>query len=358
MRVGLCLGAGGVVGASWLIGALEALEAEAGWDATTAEAIVGTSAGSAIGALCAEGLSAHYMTAYLSGTEVDDIVATAQQAGEAQERIEQIVRAAKQAEEAGEERPNGIGYQLERALPPLGPGSWRLAVESVLHPRRHAPTTLLTGWLPRGFISTEPIKRLVEAFIPGDWPDHPSFWAVAADYADGRRVPFGRPGEPRARVADAVAASCAIPAFYHPQTIQGRRYVDGGICSPSNVDLLAHHELDLIVCLNPMSSLAQVTGGSAGDRVGALMRAFGRRRLDHELAKVRALGTEVLCLEPTSDDVKIMGLNMMSSARRTEVADVARETTARTLRALRAEGHTLPGRRGRHRAGARAENAA
>ena len=92
------------------------------------------------------------MTAYLNGAEVDDIVAAAQLAGEAPERIAQIVRAATQAEESGEERPSGIGYQFARALPPLGPGSWRLAYESIRHPLRHAPTTLLTGWLPRGFI--------------------------------------------------------------------------------------------------------------------------------------------------------------------------------------------------------------
>ncbi len=345
MKVGLCLGAGGVVGASWLIGALEALESETGWDASTADAIVGTSAGSVIGALCAEGLSARYMNAYLSGVEVDEIVAAAQQAGEADSRIAQIVRAAKQAEEHGEERPNGIGYRFARALPPLGPGSWRLALETMRHPRRHSATSLFVGWWPRGFISTDPITRLVEAFIPGDWPDHPSFWAVAADYADGRRVPFGRPGEPQATIAEALAASCAIPAFYHPVTIHGRRYIDGGICSPSNVDLLADRGLDLIVCLNPMSSVTQVTGGSAGDRVGAMMRAFTRRRLVHELDKVRATGAEVLCLEPTHDDLKIMGLNLMSSARRTQVADTARETTARTLCELRAAGQTLPGRR-------------
>ena len=331
------------MGASWLIGALEAIEAETGWDTSGAEMIVGTSAGSVIGALCAEGLSPPYMTAYLNGAEVDDIVAAAQRAGEAPERIAQIVNAAKQAEEDGEERPSGIGYQFARALPPLGPGSWRLAVESVLHPRRHSATTLLTGWLPRGFISTEPITRLVEAFVPGDWPDHPSFWAVAADYATGRRVPFGRPGAPKAKIAEAVAASCAIPSFYFPVSIHGRRYVDGGVCSPSNVDLLADKGLDLIVCLNPMSSMAQATGGSAGDRVGGLMRALTRKRLDHELAKVAAGGTEVLCLEPTRADVRVMGLNMMSSARRFEVADVARRTTAQSLRALRASGATMPG---------------
>ena len=58
MRVGLVLGAGGVVGASWLIGALEALESETGWRAENAEVIVGTSAGSVIGTLAAVGIPA------------------------------------------------------------------------------------------------------------------------------------------------------------------------------------------------------------------------------------------------------------------------------------------------------------
>src|SRR5262249_60018397 len=150
-----------------------------------------------------------------------------------------------------------------------------------------------------------------------------------------------------------VAASCAIQSFYYPVSIQGRRYVDGGVCSPSNVDLLADRGLDLVICLNPMSSMAQITGGSAGDRVGALMRSLTRKRLDHELEKVLASGTEVVCLEPTRDDVRVMGLNMMSSARRFEVADVARRTTAQELRVLRARGVTLPGeaRRGAARPG-------
>ncbi|MEA2178873.1 MAG: hypothetical protein QOG77_2170 [Solirubrobacteraceae bacterium] len=48
MRVGLVLGAGGVIGGSWLIGALDAFEAETGWRAADAEQIVGTSAGAVI----------------------------------------------------------------------------------------------------------------------------------------------------------------------------------------------------------------------------------------------------------------------------------------------------------------------
>ena len=126
-------------------------------------------------------------------------------------------------------------------------------------------------------------------------------------------------------MSQAVAASCAIPAFYHPVKIDGRRYIDGGICSPSNLDLLCDSELDLVVCLNPMSSLAQVSGGSPGDRVGALLRAFAGRRLGHEARKLRETGTKVLMLQPGADDVKVMGFNMMSGRRRMEVTETAVE---------------------------------
>src|SRR4029078_9443187 len=86
-------------------------------------------------------------------------------------------------------------------------------------------------------------------------------------------------------LADAVAASCAIPGFYHPVTIAGRRYVDGGICSVSNLDLLCGEGLDLVICLNPMSSLAQATGGSPADRMAAIMRSAAGRRPRPEARK-------------------------------------------------------------------------
>ena len=77
---------------------------------------------------------------------------------------------------------------------------------------------------------------------------------MTCDYRTGKRVPFGRTDSPPATVADAVAASCAIPGFYRPVKIGGRRYVDGGVCSASNLDLLAGRGLDLVICLNPLSS--------------------------------------------------------------------------------------------------------
>jgi NTE family protein len=335
MRVGLVLGAGGVVGASWLIGALEALQDETGWDPTQAEVIVGTSAGSVVGALTASGMQPAYMAAYVAGRQVDEIAEAARRAGEQRSDVDEAIEMARAAEGANGSRPDGGGYRLARALPPIGPGSWRLALNTLRHPQRHSPAALLCGWLPRGFVRTDPISELIESFIPGDWPDHDNYWAVAADYSTGRRVAFGRDGVPPAPVSRAVAASCAIPAFYHPVSIEGRRYIDGGICSPSNLDLVRNQELDLVVCLNPMSSLSQVTGGSPGDRVGALMRAAAGRRLGREARKLRDAGTKVLMLQPGADDVKVMGFNMMSGKRRIQVTQTATRSTALALRRLR-----------------------
>jgi NTE family protein len=332
MHVGLVLGAGGVAGASWLIGALEALESETGWRVGTAERIVGTSAGSVIGALAAAGVEPALMAAYARGHEVDDVVDAELRAALADDRVD------------------GTEYRLQRALPPFGPGSWRLAVTTLRSPHKHALSAVLAGWIPRGFISTEPVRRLVETFVSGDWPAHESYWAVAADYENGKRIAFGRAGAPRASVGEAVAASCAIPGFYHPVRIGDRRYVDGGICSPSNLDLLRQEGMDLVVCLNPMSSIADaMKGGSPGDRVAAIMRAASGRRLGHEAAKLRAAGTEVLLLQPDADDCSLMGLNLMSGRRRLEIIEQARTGVGSQLRRLRADGTRLPGR-SRHRA--------
>ena len=201
MRVGLVLGAGGVVGASWLIGALEALEDETGWDPSQAEMIVGTSAGSVVGALTASGFPPAYMAGYVAGRQVDEIADAAARAGKQRAGIEEALALARSAEGNGT-RLDGSGYRLARALPPIRPGSWRLALNTLMRPQRHSPAAVLCGWLPRGFVRTDPISSLIEAFIPGDWPGHKAFWAVAADYASGRRVAFGRDGAPPDRVAD------------------------------------------------------------------------------------------------------------------------------------------------------------
>src|SRR5256714_9918244 len=73
-KVGLVLGAGGVMGGAWLAGGLEALATETGWDPAAADRIVGTSVGSMMGALLASGVPPWFMVAHSAGRTFDGLV--------------------------------------------------------------------------------------------------------------------------------------------------------------------------------------------------------------------------------------------------------------------------------------------
>ena len=133
--------------------------------------------------------------------------------------------------------------------------------------------------MPDGPISTEPIRETVRATCATGWAPHPNFWAVAVDYATGDRTPFGRADAPDCDLADAVAASCAIPGFYRSVRIGPRRYVDGGVHSTTNLDLLALSDLDLVMCLSPTSSLHATAPRTVGERLAFAMRQASGRRL-------------------------------------------------------------------------------
>jgi NTE family protein len=313
-RVGLLLGAGGVLGGAWLVGALHAIAAESGWDPGSADYIVGTSAGSMIGALVASGVPPWFMVAHSAGESFRGLTD------------------ARGNESADADRSAGATFRIDRGGFGLGPGSWRLAVASASHPLRYSPMSVLSGWLPRGIVSTEPLKETVRRACADDWAPHPNYWAIAVDYTTGRRVAFGRAGSPPAKLADAVAASCAILGFYRAVEIGGRPYVDGGVRSASNLDVLRAEPLDLVVALNPMSSLGDRPPRHVGDRLAARMRELNGRRLGHEAKRLRAAGIEVLLLQPTERDLEVLGGNLMSSKRRHEMIETAVETTTEELR--------------------------
>ncbi len=237
------------MGGAWLTGALAAIANETRWDPGSADRIVGTSAGAMMGSLVAAGVPPWFMVAHSAGEVFEGVTdakgrpaAEADRDGGSSFRLHRAL-------------PPGSSFRLHRALPPIGPGSWRLALTTLTRPADFPPAARLSGWLPRGVVSTEPLKDTIRRVVPSGWAEHPSLWLVACDYATGERVVFGRDDAPRVDLTDAVASSCAIPGFYHPVAIAGRRYVDGGMWSASNLDLLRGCGLDLVICLNPTSSL-------------------------------------------------------------------------------------------------------
>ena len=315
--------AGGVLGGAWLVGGLYALAEQTGWDPGSADYIVGTSAGSMVGGLCACGVPPWFMVAHSAGETAE----------------------ADAAEDPdGSSQSAGAVYRLHRGVPALGPGSWRLALASLARPYRYSPAHLLAGLAPQGVVSSEPLKDTIRRVAGDGWPPHPNLWIMGCDHITGDRVAFGRPGAPNGSLADAVAASCAIPGFYRPVTIGGRRYVDGGVVSTSNLDMLADQGLDLVICMNPTSSLHAPQPRTVGERAAAVLRQASGRRLGKEAKLVRASGAGVVLIQPSIQDLDAMGTNLMSAKRRGQVIEVAAQTVAVHLRQaeIRAQLRDLP----------------
>jgi NTE family protein len=314
-RVGLVLGGGGILGGAWLIGALHALTEAADWDATTAEHILGTSAGSVVGAMVAEGVPPWFLVHHQRGGSV---------AGMTDKFGEPL-------HHADEESRRFVTWTGQVPRPLLGsPG---LVLRTAVQPWRYPPFAALTGWIGRGFLSTNAIGQLVRSFVPNGWSSHPHLWIDALDYSTGRRIVFGRPGSPRAHLDEAVQASCAIPGLYKPVRIDGRLYVDGGVWSPSNLDLLAADDmnLDVVIAMNPMSSLHPGLPTTIVERVERRVRSLSGRRLGREAKRLVERGTEILLVQPEEEDLDAMGINLMDPSRRTNVLETSLATTARRL---------------------------
>lgn len=312
MKVGLVLGAGGVKGIAWLTGALEAVYERTGWDPADADYVVGTSAGALIGSLLVA-----------RGQPGGAIVGAEGTGGDLQ------------TDDVAPWPPRDLDrlpiFRPHRGLPRPHPGSLRLALATLRNPRAYTPATVYSAWLPAGPFSIEPVKQAIRGFVPNGWSTHPNLWIVACDYETGRRVVFGRAGAPKADLADAVAASCAIPGFFHPVRIEGRRYVDGGMYSTSNLGVLREQELDVAICLNPTSTLHPPSAWNPLERVATTWRTESGRRLGRETRRLRDRGTEVVLIQPTGADLEVIGPNMMSRRRHREVIETSRRTTAAQL---------------------------
>jgi NTE family protein len=206
------------------------------------------------------------------------------------------------------------------------PASPQLAATALLPPWRARPVAALAGLLPAGRVPTEPIGDRIRTLFGNQWPRE-SLWICALRLRDGQRVVFGRDDVDVPDVGVAVEASCAIPGYLQPVAIGAETYVDGGAHSPSNADVVAGIGLDLVVVISTMS--APWTALRPSPNIGT--RALASWVLEREVRSIRAAGTPVLVLEPTAEDLSVMGSNAMDPARRAAVAEQARSTTVQRL---------------------------
>lgn len=307
MAVALVLGAGGVAGGAFHAGVLAALEHATGWDPRAADVIVGTSAGSLAGATLRAGFGAHDMLARAEGRPL-----------------------------------SAQGDFIMRTVGPLrGPPPFRLAprrrsgqdvaaalARAVARPLSAPPWALFTGLLPEGQVSTTMISDAIAGLHDEPWPAKP-LWICAVRQSDGRRTVFGR-DDRSAHVAEAVAASCAIPGFFSPVEIGGTPYVDGGVHSPTNTDVVLDRSAGgnptLVIVSSPMSQSGRPTRN-----VTTVVRRWSSALLGAEAARLRRRGVHVVAFQPTAADVEVMGVNAMDPSRRAAIARQAYESTMRRL---------------------------
>ena len=285
-RVGLVLGAGGIVGQAYLAGVLKAL-AETGWDPEDSEIVVGTSAGSLVGGLLRSGVS----------------VADLAEGGYRRGQVGPTSAARRVA--------GGAAATAERAMQAAARTGGRARLGS-----------RIAGMVPPGRISPGGIVRLVQQAGGDSWPDRDT-WICAVRRRGGERVVFGSADAPKAPFSKAIAASCAIPGYFQPVRIAdghggSEEYVDGGAHSPTNLDLLAGHGLDAVIAISPMSF-----SGVPSARLDVGARLLFRGTLTREALAVRRRGTTVLTFQPGAKELAVMGLNAMSSSRWHDVVDSA-----------------------------------
>jgi len=252
MTSGVVLGGGGIAGVAWEAGIVIGLR-RAGVDLSSAEVIVGTSAGSIVGSHVA--------------------VATDLQA-----------LAALTSARTGAETAAMPAVDLDVILNALAP-----LFDQALDP---AEARRRVGAAARATAGDEEahIARIASLLPAAErWPQR-RLLVTAVDTESGEPVAWhGGSGVPLGR---AVAASCAVPAVYPPVTIGGRRYMDGGVRSVTNADL--------------------ASGASAVIVLDAVGHLTPRGPLQDELAALGAAST--LVITPDDSAAAVMGTNLLDGA--------------------------------------------
>ncbi len=271
----LVLGGGGLTGIAWELGVIARL-ADDGIDLTDADLMVGTSAGAAVAAEITTG-------------SLDELV-------------------------AAQLAPDSKELMAELDLDLLAEIFSRLSDGSASDDEQRAQV----GALALGADTvTEAVRRaVIAARLPShEWPAHPLV-VTAVDAHSGRFTTFD--ASSGVSLVDAVAASCAVPGVWPPVTIDGRRYIDGGVRSATNADLASGYGRVLILTPLPPDMALGIEGEADG---------------------LRGQGSTVLVI--TADDAALarFGDNPLDPSRRGPALEEGRRQGAAAANAVRTLWH-------------------
>jgi NTE family protein len=288
-NVALVLGGGGAAGQAWQIGIIAGL-AEAGLDMTeAADLVIGTSSGSTTAAQVRSGIPA-------AGLLASVLSPPAQPAGQNRQQPPSLPMA------TVFERMRAIGAaatsaaDLRRAM-----GAFGLESDSMLGPSAAGQR-----------------RAMVAARLPRpQWPDRPMI-VVAVDAHTGELAAFDR--DSGVDLADAVTASTALPGMAPTHSVNGTRYISGGVRSAENADLASGFAN--VVVLSPLGGRNPAPPERGADPSGQFegLRKFPGADLASQVEALRKQGSRVEVITPDADSLAAMGTNQMDPATRVPAA--------------------------------------
>jgi NTE family protein len=335
-KTALVLGGGGFTGGVYEIGALRALDLLAvNSSVNQFDVYVGTSAGSFISALCANGVTPEEMMRVVTrqgkppfkDIDITDLL-----------------------------RLNVSEFARKGALLPLRALS--LAREIVGQRGSVSLMDVLLGLaeaLPSGLYTGAGIEDYLHKVLnePGRSDDFrelaQELYLTATDLDTCERVVFGAKGSDDVPISTAVRASGALPMVYAPVSVKGRELIDGGIVSTTNLDIAIQAGAKLIVVINPIvpfvndfTSTVKTIRGERDRRVSDMgfpqigyqaFKLVAHQRL-HELAahwEERHPGVDIVLIEPEETDELMFQTSMMNFASRVEIARHGFESVTKQL---------------------------
>jgi NTE family protein len=263
--------------------ALMAIRIATGWEPDDSKVIIGTSGGAYVSALVRN----HALT-------LDSLVLPQDEHGEVAQRIRDHVFT----------RDPGV-HVRKWVAHGLRPGLRRPGLTFVLGSPAPHDAAGLADWVT---------AQIGEEAAHG-WPEKPTA-VVAYDLEARSRTVFGTEGSPDLGIADAVAASSAIPLIFRPFEALDRFYVDGGVASGTHADLVlgSEEELDLVLILAPMAVEVHRKRARGYEK---MFDRVGQKSLADEQALIKDAwpNCDVVTLRPTPSVQNAMRPNPMDATR-------------------------------------------